>query len=105
MLDLKEALADISSKWKDIGIAFRLKSGKLKAIKAECLGNPSDCLRDVLIDWLNRNYNTEKFGEPTWQRVVEVIAHPAAGGNRSLAASIAKKHLSMSHQYLVWINS
>ena len=39
-----------------------------------------------------RNYNVERFGEPTWRAVVKVVAHPAAGDNCALALSIAKQH-------------
>ena len=90
-----KALTDISAKWKHIGIALRLKPAKLQEIAATHLGNPSDCILEVLINWLNKNYNTEKFGEPTWRRIVEVVADPAAGDNAALAERITKEHQSM----------
>lgn len=93
MHDLLKALVDVSAKWKVIGVAFRLKSGKLKEIAASNqTGNPSDCLYEVLVNWVNRNYNTERFGEPTWRRVVEVVADSSAGDNAALARTIAMDH-------------
>ena len=49
-------------------------------------------MSEVLKNWLRRNYNVERFGEPTWRAVVEVVAHSAAGDNCALALSIARKH-------------
>lgn len=39
-----------------------------------------------------RNYDIEKFGEPTWQQLVEAVAHPAGGANMTHAKKIAKRH-------------
>ena len=39
-----------------------------------------------------RNYNVERFGEPTWQRLVEAVGHPAGGANMALARDIARRH-------------
>lgn len=87
-----QVLVDVIAEWKVIGVAFRLKPSKLKEIEDSNRGNSKDCLLDVLINWLNRNYNVTKFGVPSWRRVVEVVADPAAGNNVVLATSIAKKH-------------
>ena len=46
----------------------------------------------MLTHWLKRNYNVKKFGEPSWQRLVEVVGHPAGGANPALASQIAEKH-------------
>ena len=50
------------------------------------------CLSEVIANWLKKNYNTEKFGLPTWRWLVEVVADPAAGNDRALAEVIARKH-------------
>ena len=46
----------------------------------------------MVAKWLKRNYNVKKFGEPTWQRLVEVVAHPAGGANMALARDMARRH-------------
>ena len=43
-----------------------------------------------------RNYNVERFGEPTWQQLVEAVGHPAGGANMALARNIATKHKTAS---------
>ena len=34
----------------------------------------------------------KRFGEPTWQWLVEVVGHPAGGANTVLAREIATRH-------------
>ena len=82
----------MAARWRDVGTALRLKSGDLDTIDAKHRGNPQDCLTDVVMCWLKRNYNTKRFGEPTWRKLVGVVAHEAAGGNVALAREIARRH-------------
>ena len=46
----------------------------------------------MVIEWLKRNYNVRKFGEPTWQKLVQAVGHPAGGANMALAREIARRH-------------
>lgn len=78
--------------WKAIGRGLRIDCGRLENIQAENNGNCVECLSAVLTCWLRRNYDVERFGEPTWQAVVKVVAHFAAGNNCALAMSIAENH-------------
>ena len=83
----------VAGSWKAIGTGLRIDSGRLGTIHESNSGKPKECLSEMLTCWLNRNYNVERFGEPTWRAVVKVVAHPAAGDNCALALSIAKQHL------------
>lgn len=80
------------SQWKLIGVHFGLKLSKLNEIEEANRGDFKKCFLDMVTNWLNRNYNVSKFGEPSWRRVVKVIASPAAGENAVLATTIAKLH-------------
>ena len=82
----------VAGSWKTIGRGLRIDSGRLNVIQQNNSGKPKECLSEILTCWLNRNYNVERFGEPTWQTVVKVVAHPAAGDNCALALSIAEQH-------------
>ena len=85
-------LSPIATNWKSVGAALQLKSDILVNIDTRCTGNPHACLSGIVKEWLKRNYNVEKFGQPTWQRLVEVVVHPAGGANTALAVEIAIKH-------------
>ena len=90
--DILTEMMPIASSWKAIGRGLRIEPGRLEMISENNSGKPKECLSEMLTCWLNRNYNVERFGEPTWRAVVKVVAHPAAGDNCALALSIAGKH-------------
>ena len=89
---MQNELTPVTAKWRSIGIALRLKPNVLDGIKAENSGDPPACLTSMVTEWLNRNYNVTKFGEPTWQKLVEAVAHPNGGANMALARNMAKKY-------------
>ena len=92
LFSVENELSPVATKWKTIGAALRLKSDVLENIDARCSGDPCACLLEIVIEWLKRSYNVEKYGEPTWQRLVEVVVHPAGGANPGLARDIARRH-------------
>ena len=47
----------------------------------------------MLTEWLRRNYNTQRFGMPTWKKLVEAVKARTGGGNTALAQRVAEKHL------------
>ena len=92
LFDVKSELTPVSANWKDIGIALRLSPNTLDGIQAGSSGDPVACLTSMATEWLRRNYNVTKFGEPTWQKLVEVVGHPAGAANKALARDIARRH-------------
>ena len=90
LYDISKDLTSLAAKWKEIGIALRLRCGVLDKIDS---GRPDRCLSYVIENWLKKNYNFTKFGPPTWRWLVEIVADPAGGNDRALADEIAKKHL------------
>ena len=91
LFDVQSELTPVAANWKNVGIALRLKHDSLESIQVSGR-NPRDCLCSMVIEWLKRNYNVRKFGEPTWQKLVEAVAHPAGGSNMALATEMAKRH-------------
>ena len=90
--DILTEMMAVAGSWKTVGRGLRIDSGHLNVIQESNSGKPKECLSEMLTCWLNRNYNVERFGEPTWRAVVKVVAHPAAGDNCALALSIAEQH-------------
>ena len=89
---MQNELVQVAAKWRSIGIALRLKSKILDGIQAENSDDVTACLTLMVTEWLSRNYNVKKFGEPTWQQLAEAVGHPAGGANMALAREIAKRH-------------
>ena len=92
LFDVKRELISVAGNWKNIGIALRLKRTQLEHIQTVNDGDPNACLTSVAMEWLNRKYNVERFGEPTWQWLVKAVGDPAGGANMALARDIARKH-------------
>ena len=80
----------MASKWKNIGLALRLTPNSLNTISAK--ENVTDCLLEVLTNWLKKTYNVERFGEPSWKLLVKAVSDPARGNDCAWAENIAKKH-------------
>ena len=88
---MKGELLDVAYNWRSIGEALRLKPGLLNIIKANNL-DVRGCLTDVLTEWLQKAYDTTRFGPPCWKLLVAAVAHRAGGNNHALAEQIAKKY-------------
>ena len=89
---MESELTPVSARWRRIGSALRLKANVLDRIETANLGNPDKCLSQAIVEWLRLNYNVQRFGQPSWKWVVEVVAHPAGGNNTDLAIKIARKY-------------
>ena len=92
LFDVKKALSTVSAKWMSIGIALRLDPNILDGIQIKNSGDPQACLSSMLTEWLIRNYDVKRFGEPTWQWLVDAVGDLAGGGNMALAKDIAMTH-------------
>ena len=91
---MQSELLPVVTKWKSIGFALHLKPKSLDGIETRYNGDPPACLAAIVTEWLNRNYNVKRFGEPTWQHLVEAVGHPAGGVNVALAREIARNHMT-----------
>ena len=87
----------MASKWRNIGLALRLTPNSLNTISTK--ENVTDCLLEVLTQWLSKTYNVERFGEPSWKLLVKAVSDQAGGSDRALAETIARKH-----QGVVYVN-
>ena len=102
IFDVQSELIPVSAKWMSIGIALRLKPNTLDHIHTKNSGYPTACLISMVTEWLKRNYNVERFGEPTWQWLVKAVGDPAGGANMAIARDIARRHKTegMSSRYI-----
>ena len=89
---MQSELIPVAPKWKSIGVALWLKPDVLENIDTHHSGDPYVCLSRMVTEWLMRNYSVKRFGEPTWQRLVEAVGDPAGGANMALAMEIARWH-------------
>ena len=93
LFDVVSELEPVRARWKHIGLALRLSSALLVRIENEYSGVAEDCLTGVLTVWLNQNYNTDRFGEPSWELLAQAVGHPAGGKSAKLSNDIRLRHL------------
>ena len=74
-----------------IGRALGLRMGELDSIRSSS-HNHEQQLNDVVCVWLRQRYNVERFGAPTWRKLVEAIDDPAGANDHRLAKIIAQHH-------------
>ena len=83
---------DVTHKWRRLGLALGLKPALLNTIEADNASVESRLDR-ILTKWLNRSYDTRRFGEPSWELLVAAVAHPAGGSDCALAKKITEENL------------
>ena len=94
----------MAHRWNDVGLALRLNPDTLKTVETQ-YRDPKSCLREVIIEWLKKSYDTNRFGQPSWRLLVAAIAHPAGGNDRALAEQIAARHNGKCRDNVVHICS
>ena len=92
LIDVKCELLNVAHKWKGVGEALRLHPDLLNNIQADHPTNVTECLSAVLTEWLKKNYDTSRFGPPSWKLLVAAVANPAGGNDHALAEQIAQKY-------------
>ena len=93
--DVYREVVGLAGRWSGMCLALRLLPSDYRAIEAAHLGNPHKCLQAVVVKWLQKGYNYQRYGPPTWRMLVEAVGDPAGGNNYTLAETIAKKHPGM----------
>jgi hypothetical protein len=91
LINVKSALVGVTARWKHIGLALGLRPDQLDVIEAENR-KFEDCLTEALKLWLKKAYNTERFGEPSWELLARAVANQVGGNNPALAQEITKKY-------------
>ncbi len=96
--DLRDVLLELSSvvdKWRSLGLALGLRQSTLDVLMQQNGPKGLDQLMsDIITEWLKGNYNEDRFGRPTWRRLVEAVGSNTGGRNQALADAIAAKHHS-----------
>ena len=86
---------DVAARWKPLGAALGLKASDLDTIQARHQGDPTECLRDMLVAWLQQRYDTTMFGQPSWRLLCHAVYKPVGGNNPFLARRIAGRYEGM----------
>ena len=72
LFEVNSELLPVASRWNNMGLALKLKPYVLNTIEKNHTDVESRLL-DVLTEWLNKAYNTTRFGDPSWKLLVEAV--------------------------------
>ena len=96
LVDVVEEVTDLAAKWRSLGLALRLKASALNTICSKNHSNPTECLNDMLLEWLQQHYDIKKFDPPSWKLLCQAVSKSGGGDNPALARKIADGHLVSS---------
>ena len=91
--DVLDEVMDLTGRWTNMCTALRLRTRAEDTIARQYFHQVDDCLKAALRMWLRQEYDTGKYGLPTWKKLVEAVAKRAGGNDVVLAKEIAKKHI------------
>ena len=100
LFEVYKEVITLAPRWSDICCALNLPILHEETIRNETkCDDCKRCLRMVLTKWLQKSYNYEKCGHPTWRMLVKAVDDSAGGNNTALAETIAKKHTGNVYIY------
>ena len=76
----------LAAEWEEISICLGLSFDLIKGIKSDAV----DCYKrwsNALNQWIKQNYNTKKFGDPSWRTLLKAIAGVDKRKFKKLAAA------------------
>ena len=84
----------VADKWDSVGIFL----GIPYRLIVHC--HLKDTLDEKMLEltnaWIGRKYEVETYGEPSWRKLVEAIAHEAGGYDKRFAAELANNHVVLT---------
>ncbi len=84
--EVYEICYDARHKWSNMLLALDVSNAAIESIRLRFQGNPDDCFRTGLSDWLSSG--TER----TWEHVAAALFSPTVDC-KDIADQVAKKHL------------
>ena len=82
LADVQRKLFTVKNEWYNLGLELGQRTSTLDSINIRYSGNPTECFREVLKEWL-KGINPP----PTWQAMVNALMSPTVA-HRQLAEQI-----------------
>ena len=78
----------LAADWAKLATKLHLRNDDIRVIKMNNSRDSQTCLFEVVSTWLNENYNTTRFGHPSWRRLVMAVMNI----DMDLAYDIGNRH-------------
>lgn len=89
---MRREVISIQSSYYQFGIELGLPLREMDAVQKAFRQDIPQAFTEVLRIFLKHRYNIDKYGPPTWRRLVEAVDNPAGGNSHALAKTIAENH-------------
>ena len=73
VLDMLEDTHVSNAKWDTLGLRLGFLEPKLREIDDEERSRPDRCMRHLLSQWLQQNYDVGRKGEPSWDSLADAL--------------------------------
>ena len=88
--------SSLSAHWENLSGFLGLSISLIDKIKAGSHSNIDACWSEALKNWIKQNYNTSRFGLPSWRTLLEAIARV----NKLLFKRLADSHKGTHRTFL-----
>jgi hypothetical protein len=88
LLDVVDSVQPLAGSWPKLALNLRLKSQDIEVIQKNHPNDAQGALQDSIVQWLRKNYNFERFGDPSWRILVGAVRRM----DNALANKIADEH-------------
>lgn len=85
-----ESVETLSSQWILLTTKLGVKMSSLELIEQNYPRDAKMCLCKALGEWLKLNYKYQRYGRPSWKRLVEAVKNL----DSKLFEDLAKKHVA-----------
>ena len=91
----------LAANWQQLSIYFGLHLSVIDRIKSDNPCNSSVCWSDALKQWIKQNYDTKKFGVPSWRTLLKAVAKEDKLQFKKLAAKHQGKMCVIAYSYML----
>ena len=86
--DIIIACIPLAAKWKQLSGCMGLSYKTIKQIEKDNPGDSDNSWNEALMQWILRDYNTQKHGLPSWRTLLKTISRV----DQPLFEKLAKEH-------------
>ena len=86
--DVSVESRSLAAKWEELSASLGLSKADIDGIRENRPRDSAGCWSDALSLWIKQNYSTQRFGLPSWRRLIEAVAMV----DRRLCKQLAAKH-------------
>ena len=95
-VDVLEAVEPLTSEWRNLLIKLHIQQSKISTIEQDNPRDSQSCLSKGLMNWLQKNYNCQRHGNPSWRMLAKAVSRI----NCEQFEKIAKDHPKINRSYI-----